>query len=293
MSEQPESGRDAADRPQRRTMREWIGDLFSGEPDNVSELLEILQDAAQRQLIELDALNMIFGALHVSDMHARDIMIPRSALVVVEEDQQPAEFLPTVIESRHSRFPVVGDDLDDIKGILHAKDLLPLVLQEGTQRFNMKDSIRPAAVVPESKRLNVLLQEFRTNRNHMALVVDEYGQISGAVTIEDVLEQIVGEIEDEHDVDDDSFVKQLEPCTFHVKATTTIEDFNEYFGEGFSDEEFDTIGGIVLQAFGHVPELGETVELGVLRFEVLNADSRRLRLLRVDTPNPIEPQSQN
>ena len=293
MSEQPESGRDAADRPQRRTMREWIGDLFSGEPDNVSELLEILQDAAQRQLIEVDALNMIFGALHVSDMHARDIMIPRSALVVVEEDQQPAEFLPTVIESRHSRFPVVGDDLDDIKGILHAKDLLPLVLQEGTQRFNMKDSIRPAAVVPESKRLNVLLQEFRTNRNHMALVVDEYGQISGAVTIEDVLEQIVGEIEDEHDVDDDSFVKQLEPCTFHVKATTTIEDFNEYFGEGFSDEEFDTIGGIVLQAFGNVPELGETVELGVLRFEVLNADSRRLRLLRVDTPNPIEPQSQN
>ncbi len=293
MSEQPESGRDAADRPQRRTMREWIGDLFSGEPDNVSELLEILQDAAQRQLIEVDALNMIFGALHVSDMHARDIMIPRSALVVVEEDQQPAEFLPTVIESRHSRFPVVGDDLDDIKGILHAKDLLPLVLQEGTQRFNMKDSIRPAAVVPESKRLNVLLQEFRTNRNHMALVVDEYGQISGAVTIEDVLEQIVGEIEDEHDVDDDSFVKQLEPCTFHVKATTTIEDFNDYFGEGFSDEEFDTIGGIVLQAFGHVPELGETVELGVLRFEVLNADSRRLRLLRVDTPNPIEPQSQN
>lgn len=293
MSEQPESGRDAADRPQRRTMREWIGDLFSGEPGNVSELLEILQDAAQRQLIEVDALNMIFGALHVSDMHARDIMIPRSALVVVEEDQQPAEFLPTVIESRHSRFPVVGDDLDDIKGILHAKDLLPLVLQEGTQRFNMKDSIRPAAVVPESKRLNVLLQEFRTNRNHMALVVDEYGQISGAVTIEDVLEQIVGEIEDEHDVDDDSFVKQLEPCTFHVKATTTIEDFNEYFGEGFSDEEFDTIGGIVLQAFGHVPELGETVEIGALRFEVLNADSRRLRLLRVDTPDPIEPQPQS
>jgi magnesium and cobalt transporter len=293
MSDQQESGRDSADRPQRRTMREWIGDLFSGEPDNVSELLEILQDAAQRQLIEVDALNMIFGALHVSDMHARDIMIPRSALVVVEEDQQPSEFLPTVIESRHSRFPVVGDDLDDIKGVLHAKDLLPLVLQEGSQRFNMKDSIRPAAVVPESKRLNVLLQEFRTNRNHMALVVDEYGQISGAVTIEDVLEQIVGEIEDEHDVDDDSFVKQLEPCSFHVKATTTIEDFNEYFGEEFSDEEFDTIGGIVLQAFGHVPELGETVQLGALRFEVLNADSRRLRLLRVDTPDPIEPQPQN
>lgn len=292
MSDQQEAGREASEKSQRRTMREWIGDLFSGEPDNVSELLEMLQDAAQRQLIEVDALNMIFGALHVSDMHARDIMIPRSALVVVEEDQQPAEFLPTVIASQHSRFPVVGDDLEDIKGILHAKDLLPLVLQEGGQRFNMKDSIRPAAVIPESKRLNVLLQEFRTNRNHMALVVDEYGQISGAVTIEDVLEQIVGEIEDEHDVDDDSFVKQLEPRSFHVKAMTAIEDFNEYFGERFSDEEFDTIGGLVLQAFGHVPELGETVELGALRFEVLNADSRRLRLLRVDTPEAIAPQPQ-
>lgn len=288
MSDQQDFSGDAADKPHRRTMREWIGDLFSDEPDNIAELLVILQDAARRQLIEVDALNMIFGALHVSDMHARDIMIPRSALVVVQEDQQPAEFLSTVIESRHSRFPVTGDDLDDIKGILHAKDLLPLVLQDSAQRFTMKDSIRPAAVVPESKRLNVLLQEFRANRNHMALVVDEYGQISGAVTIEDVLEQIVGEIEDEHDVDDDSFVKQLEPRTFHVKATTTIEDFNDYFGQDFSDDEFDTIGGIVLQAFGHVPELGEFVEIGSLRFEVLNADSRRLRLLRVDTPEPIQ-----
>ena len=266
--------------------------FFSGEPDNVPELLEILQDAAERQLIEVDALNMIFGALHVSDMHARDIMIPRSALVVVQEDQQPADFLPTVIESRHSRFPVTGDDLDDIKGILHAKDLLPLVLQESSARFSMRDSIRPAAVVPESKRLNVLLEEFRTNRNHMALVVDEYGQTSGVVTIEDVLEQIVGEIEDEHDIDDDSFVKQIEACSFHVKATTEIEDFNEYFGLNFSDDEFHTIGGIVLQAFGHVPELGETVEIQSLRFEVLNADSRRLRLLRVDTPEPIRRDTQ-
>lgn len=292
MSDQHDLAREGPDRPHRKTMREWIGDLFSGEPDNVPELLEMLQDAAERQLIEVDALNMIFGALHVSDMHARDIMIPRSALVVVQEDQQPAEFLPTVIESRHSRFPVTGDDLDDIKGILHAKDLLPLLLQESGTRFNMKDSIRPAAVVPESKRLNVLLEEFRTNRNHMALVVDEYGQTSGVVTIEDVLEQIVGEIEDEHDVDDDSFVKQIEARSFHVKATTEIEDFNEYFGLNFSDDEFDTIGGIVLQAFGHVPELGETVEIESLRFEVLNADSRRLRLLRVDTPEPIHHDSQ-
>ena len=276
----------------RRGVRGWLSDLFSEAPDDVAALLEVLQDATERQLIDVDALNIIVGALHVADMHARDIMIPRSALVVVHEDQQPAELLPLVIDSKHSRFPVVGDDVDDIKGILHAKDLLSLVLEGDGQRFDIKDFIRPAAVIPESKRLNVLLEEFRANRNHMALVVDEYGQISGAVTIEDVLEQIVGEIEDEHDVDDDSFVKQLEPDSFHVKANTTIEDFNEYFSLNLSDDEFDTIGGIVLQAFGHLPELGESIEVAGLKFEVLNADSRRLRLLRVDTPQPIEHDSE-
>ncbi len=276
----------------RRGVRGWLSDMFSEAPDDVAALLEVIQDATERQLIDVDALNIIVGALHVADMHARDIMIPRSALVVVHEDQQPAELLPLVIDSKHSRFPVVGDDVDDIKGILHAKDLLSLVLEGDGQRFDIKDFIRPAAVIPESKRLNVLLEEFRANRNHMALVVDEYGQISGAVTIEDVLEQIVGEIEDEHDVDDDSFVKQLEPDSFHVKANTTIEDFNEYFSLSLSDDEFDTIGGIVLQAFGHLPELGESIEVAGLKFEILNADSRRLRLLRVDTPQPIEHDSE-
>ena len=276
----------------RRGVRGWLSDMFSEAPDDVAALLEVIQDATKRQLIDVDALNIIVGALHVADMHARDIMIPRSALVVVHEDQQPAELLPLVIDSKHSRFPVVGDDVDDIKGILHAKDLLSLVLEGDGQRFDIKDFIRPAAVIPESKRLNVLLEEFRANRNHMALVVDEYGQISGAVTIEDVLEQIVGEIEDEHDVDDDSFVKQLEPDSFHVKANTTIEDFNEYFSLSLSDDEFDTIGGIVLQAFGHLPELGESIEVAGLKFEILNADSRRLRLLRVDTPQPIEHDSE-
>ncbi|MFQ3346841.1 MAG: magnesium and cobalt transporter [Candidatus Azotimanducaceae bacterium] len=289
MSDMSEFSDDSVDKKSpRRGVRGWLSDLFSEAPDDVAALLEVLHDAAERQLIDVDALNIIVGALHVADMHARDIMIPRSALVVVHEDQQPAELLPLVIDSKHSRFPVVGDDVDDIKGILHAKDLLSLVLEEGGQRFDIKDFIRPAAVIPESKRLNVLLEEFRANRNHMALVVDEYGQISGAVTIEDVLEQIVGEIEDEHDVDDDSFVKQLEPSSFHVKANTTIEDFNEYFSLTLSDDEFDTIGGIVLQAFGHLPELGECIEVAGLKFEVLNADSRRLRLLRVDTPEPIE-----
>lgn len=268
----------------RRGVREWLADLFSDEPENIPELIEILRQAADRRMIDDEALNIIFGALHVGDMHARDIMIPRSSLVVVHEHQEPTEFLPIVIESRHSRFPVIGDDMDDVKGILHAKDLLPLVLEAEQNRFSMKDCIRPATIVPESKRLNVLLQEFRSTRNHMAVVVDEYGQVAGAVTIEDVLEQIVGEIEDEHDVDDASLVQQMEPNSFHVKANIPIEDFNEHFATQISDEEFDTIGGVVLQAFGHLPERGETVDIEDLHFEVLNADSRRLRLLRVNTP---------
>ena len=285
MSDTSELLRDSAENTApRRGVREWFADLFSDEPENLPELVSILRDAAERQLIEVDALNIIFGALQVSDMHARDIMIPRSSLVVVHEHQEPTEFLPIVIESRHSRFPVIGDDMDDVKGILHAKDLLPLVLEAEQNRFSMKDCIRPATIVPESKRLNVLLQEFRSTRNHMAVVVDEYGQVAGAVTIEDVLEQIVGEIEDEHDVDDASLVQQMEPNSFHVKANIPIEDFNEHFATQISDEEFDTIGGVVLQAFGHLPERGETVDIEDLHFEVLNADSRRLRLLRVNTP---------
>ncbi len=269
----------------RRSVREWLSDLFSDEPENLDELMTLLRDAAKRQLFDEEALNVFLGALHVGDMHARDIMIPRSSLVVVHEDQEPAALLPIVIEARHSRFPVVGDDVDDIKGILHAKDLLPLVLAQDHGKFSMKDCIRPASVIPESKRLNVLLQEFRSTRNHMAIVVDEYGQVSGAVTIEDVLEQIVGEIEDEYDVDDDSLVKQLEPNSFHVKANVKVEDFNEYFATRIGDEEFDTIGGVVLKAFGHLPDRGETVDVEGLHFEVLNADSRRLRLLRVNKPD--------
>lgn len=274
---------DALDEPSRRGVREWLSDLFTTESDELGELTEALKDAASRQLFDEEALNIFHGALHVADMHARDIMIPRSSLVVVHEDQPPEVLLPTVIQSGHSRIPVVGDDPNQVKGILHAKDLLPLVLEQDLGRFDIKDCIRPARVVPESKRLNVLLQEFRATRNHMAVVVDEYGQVAGAITIEDVLEQIVGEIEDEYDVDDESVMQQLEPCAFHVKANATIEDFNEYFSTDFSAEEFDTIGGLVLKAFGHLPDRGESVELEGLWFEVLNADSRRIRLLRVDT----------
>ena len=240
----------------------------------------MLRDAADRQLMDGEVLNIIFGALQVSDMQARDIMIPRTQLVYLVDEKAPAELLAKIIDSQHSRFPVIGDDLDDIKGILHAKDLLHLALERADD-FDIKDWIRPATVIPESKRLNVLLQDFRSTRNHMAVVVDEYGHVSGVVTIEDVLEQIVGDIEDEHDIDDDSFVKKLDDNTFNVKATTTIEDFNEYFDLEFDDEEFDTIGGIVLKAFGHLPERGESVAIKELEFKVLNADSRRVRLLQV------------
>jgi magnesium and cobalt transporter len=282
----------------RRSFLDWLSDLFTDEPTDRTELMESLRDAADRQLMDGEALNIIFGALQVSDMQARDIMIPRTQLVYLEDERSPEELLATIIESQHSRFPVIGDDLDDIKGILHAKDLLPLALATSKEKtkaktrekllkdFDIKDCIRPATIVPESKRLKVLLQEFRSTRNHMAVVVDEYGHVSGVVTIEDVLEQIVGEIEDEHDVDDDSFVKQLDERTFNVKATTTIEDFNEYFDLNIGHDEFDTIGGIVLKAFGHLPERGEKVDIGDLDFEVLNADSRRVRLLQVKRRGP-------
>ena len=273
---------EATDSP-RKGLREWLSDLFSDEPANLSDIVTVLKGAAERQLIDLDVLNIVVGALHVGEMHARDVMIPKSSLVVLNEDQELKELLPIIVESRHSRFPVIGESLDDIKGILHAKDLLPLMMEEERQKFSMKDCIRSASVIPESKRLNDLLQEFRSTRNHMAVVVDEYGQVSGVVTIEDVLEQIVGDIEDEHDVDEDTLVTQIEPSIFHVKALMPIEDFNERFATNISEEEFDTIGGIVLQAFGHMPERGEENEVASINFEVLNADSRRVRLLRVKT----------
>ncbi|MCZ6619607.1 MAG: CBS domain-containing protein [Gammaproteobacteria bacterium] len=277
MSEESTTSREHA----RRSFKDWLSDLFHAEPSDRSELMESLRDAADRQLMDGEALNIIFGALQVSDMQARDIMIPRNQLVFLHAEDKPVDLLPAIIKAQHSRFPVIGDDLDDIKGILHAKDLLPLTLQKDFSEFDIKDIIRPAAVVPESKRLNVLLQEFRSTRNHMAIVVDEYGHVSGVVTIEDVLEQIVGDIEDEHDVDDDSFFMELDSRTCNVKAITPIEDFNEYFDLELDDDEFDTIGGLVLKAFGHLPERDETTTIGELQFRVLNADSRRVRLLQV------------
>ncbi|WP_252178266.1 transporter associated domain-containing protein [Endozoicomonas sp. 4G] len=265
------------------TWKDKLTALFVQNPQNRSELLTVLNDAGLRGIIDHEALSIIEGAVQVADMQAREIMIPRSQMVCVDEDQEPRDFLPKVIESAHSRFPVIGDTKDEIIGILLAKDLLPLILQNG--KFNIKDHLRPATFIPESKRLNVLLKEFRTNRNHMAIVIDEFGGVAGLVTIEDVLEQIVGDIEDEHDVEEDSFIKPVEEQahTFIVKALTPIEDFNEHFESNFSDDEFDTIGGIVLQEFGHMPKRNEFVEIDGFRFDVLNSDGRRIRLLRVSS----------
>lgn len=261
---------------------EKLTNMFHHDPKDRNALLGILRDAGSRGMLDDEALSIIEGAVQVADMQVREIMIPRSRMVCVDEDQTPEEFLPQVIQSSHSRFPVIGDTKDEVIGILLAKDLLPLILNTGG-KFNIKNHLRPAIFIPESKRLNVLLRELRTNRNHMAIVVDEFGGVAGLVTIEDVLEQIVGDIEDETDVDDDTFIKPADDFehTFIVKALTPIDDFNDQFATRFSDDEFDTIGGIVMREFGYMPTRNESVEISGFRFDVLNADGRRIRLLRV------------
>ncbi|OEC33260.1 magnesium and cobalt transporter [Pseudomonas cuatrocienegasensis] len=264
--------------------KSWFNRLtqaFAHEPKNRQELLEVLREAHQNKLLDSEALAIVEGAIQVADLQVRDIMVPRSQMMSVKANQSPREFLPAIIEAAHSRYPVVGESLDDVVGILLAKDLLPLILQGEQANFNIKDLLRPATFVPESKRLNVLLREFRANHNHMAVVIDEYGGVAGLVTIEDVLEQIVGDIEDEHDVEEDSYIKPLPSGDFLIKALTPIDSFNESFGSQFSDDEFDTVGGLVMSAFGHLPKRNEVTEIGGFRFRVLNADSRRLHLLRL------------
>ncbi|WP_339523009.1 HlyC/CorC family transporter [Pseudomonas sp. EA_35y_Pfl2_R111] len=264
--------------------KSWFNRLtqaFAHEPKNRKELLEVLREAHQNKLLDSEALAIVEGAIQVADLQVRDIMVPRSQMMSIKANQTPKEFLPSIIEAAHSRYPVVGESLDDVIGILLAKDLLPLILSGEQPNFNIKDLLRPATFVPESKRLNVLLREFRANHNHMAVVIDEYGGVAGLVTIEDVLEQIVGDIEDEHDVEEDSYVKPLPSGDFLVKALTPIESFNEAFDTEFSDDEFDTVGGLVMSAFGHLPKRNEVTQIGEFRFRVLNADSRRIHLLRL------------
>ena len=268
--------------------KSWLNKLtqaFAHEPKNRKELLEVLRDAHQNKLLDSEALAIVEGAIQVADLQVRDIMVPRSQMISIKANQTPKEFLPAIIEAAHSRYPVVGESLDDVAGILLAKDLLPLILQGEQPNFNIKDMLRPATFVPESKRLNVLLREFRANHNHMAVVIDEYGGVAGLVTIEDVLEQIVGDIEDEHDVEEDSYVKPLPSGDFLVKALTPIDSFNEFFDTQFSDDEFDTVGGLVMSAFGHLPKRNEVTEIGEFRFRVISADSRRIHLLRLTPAN--------
>jgi magnesium and cobalt transporter len=266
----------------QKTWLERLGQALAGDPRDREEILELLRHSQERGILDSDALSMIEGVLHVSELQARDIMIPRSQVAVLQRTESVWDLLPTIVETGHSRFPVTGDNRDDVIGILIAKDLLPYLDRDNGREFNMRELLRPALFIPESKRLDALLKLFQESRNHMAVVVDEYGGLAGIVTIEDVIEQIVGEIDDEHDFDEDAHIlSRGNDGRTVVKALTPIEDFNEYFSTTFSDDEFDTIGGLVANRFGHVPRRGEAVTIDDWRFEVLRADSRRIHLLRV------------
>jgi len=266
---------------------ERLSTLLLREPGDREQLIELLHSAYENHLLDADALSMIEGVMQVSEMQVRDIMIPRSQMDVIDITDPPEKFIPFVIETAHSRFPVISENKDDVIGILLAKDLLRYYA--GDEDFNVRDMLRPAVFIPESKRLNVLLKEFRSTRNHIAIVVDEYGGVAGMVTIEDVLEQIVGDIEDEYDFDEteDNIIRDVHG-RYRVKALTEIADFNEVLGTEFSDEEFSTIGGLVVSKFGHMPKRGEQISFDSLSFTVLRSDSRRLHsLLVVRLPEEI------
>ena len=260
---------------------EKIALMFSSEPKTRKDLTEVLDVARDNEVIDDDAQSIIQGAMQVSDMQARDIMVQRSQMQVIKEDASLRDILPQIILSAHSRYPVIGESPDDILGILLVKDLLPQILESDDKDFKLVRLLRPSVVVPESKRLNVLLREFRQNRNHMAIVIDEYGGVAGLVTIEDVLEEIVGEIEDETDIESDAFIRKLGVGDYLVKALTPIDDFNEEFDADFSDDEFDTIGGLVMQQFGYLPGHNESTTLKGIEFKVINADQRKIHNLRV------------
>jgi magnesium and cobalt transporter len=264
-------------------MRAWLERLLFRlryRPDGREQLVERLHDAEAQHVIDPDTVAMMEGALLVSEMKVRDIMVPRSEIVFIDEDSSPKDFLADVIESGHSRFPVFDEEREHALGILLAKDLLPLAL-DAQATFDIEDSIRPVVFVPESKRLNILLREFRERRNHLALVVDEYGGISGLVTIEDVIEQIVGDIDDEHDFAEEDNIKRHRDERYTVKARATLDEFNEFFSVDLSSDSYETVGGLVIHTLGHLPRRGEELEFQGFNFKVLRADRRRIRLLRV------------
>ncbi|MBK5072417.1 CNNM family magnesium/cobalt transport protein CorC [Budviciaceae bacterium CWB-B4] len=261
-----------------------LGQFFHGEPKNRGDLVELIRDSEQNDLIDPDTRDMLEGVMDIAEQRVRDIMIPRSQMITLKRNQPLEECLEVIIESAHSRFPVISEDKDHIEGILMAKDLLPFMSKD-SQPFTIDQVLRPAVVVPESKRVDRMLKEFRSQRYHMAIVIDEFGGVSGLVTIEDILELIVGEIEDEYDDVEDRDVRQLSKHTFTVRALTPIEEFNEVFSTNFSDEEVDTIGGLVMQAFGHLPSRGEIISIEGYQFKVAMADSRRIIQVHVTIPN--------
>jgi magnesium and cobalt transporter len=248
------------------------------EPQNKEELISLLRDAQTRALIDAETLGMIEGVIEFAQMRVRDIMLPKKQMTSLSISDSLEQVIETVTRSGHSRFPVTGDNKDDVIGILHAKDLLQFQNPSETE-YDLEDIVRQAAFVPESKRLDLLLSEFRNNRNHMALVVDEYGSVSGFVTIEDIIEQIIGDIEDEFDVDEEAYIKEHSNAHYIVKSHTPIEEFNERLKAGFSDEQYDTIGGIVMAHFGYLPKRGEVITIDQFEFKVVNADARRIKLL--------------
>ncbi|OIR16047.1 magnesium and cobalt efflux protein CorC [mine drainage metagenome] len=268
---------DVPENNHKPTLLERLSTLLLREPEDREQLIALLHSAYERNLLDADALSMMEGVIQVSERQVREIMIPRAQMDVIDISQLPEKFIPYVIDTAHSRFPVTDGDKDNIIGILLAKDLLRYYAGE---EFDVRDMLRPAVFVPESKRLNILLRDFRSNRNHIALVVDEYGGVCGMVTIEDVLEQIVGDIADEYDFDEDedNIVRQ-DDAHWRIKADTEIEDFNEAMGTDFSDEDYDTIGGLILKAAGQLPKRNERVQIGEWQFTVLRADSRRLHSL--------------
>jgi len=269
-----------------KTWMERIGKAFSSEPRDREELRELINESCDKGILDAEVVAMIDGALAVSEMQVRDAMVPRSHMVVISVETPLDQFLPTILESGHSRFPVIGEDRDEVEGILLAKDLLRHYA-EHSGPFDLKALLRPAVVIPESKRLNMLLKDFRASRNHMAIVVDEYGGVSGLITIEDVLEEIVGEIDDEHDEEEEAHIKALGGNNYRINALAEIEDFNEVFECELSDEDYDTVGGLLLAEFGRVPEMGEdTILAERFQFRVTSADNRRIIMLEMNDLNP-------
>jgi len=275
---------DNADGGQSRSLMDRIVQAMGGEPRDREELMDVVRDAQARQIVDADTLQMVEGAFQVVEMRVRDIMIPRGQMKVVEADESLAELLPTIIESGHSRFPVIAEDKDHVIGVLLAKDLLRYTAAADQASFDLTDMVRPPTFTPETKRLNVLLKEFRANRNHMAIVMDEYGGVAGLVTIEDVLEEIVGEIDDEHDTEEDVLIRDHGAGRYSVRALTPIDELNEELGTHFSDVEFDTIGGLLMQHIGHMPAAGEDAVIDGCEFRILEANSRRIHLVQVQLP---------